>query len=216
LPFFIPHHPIRREHQQQMQTRRRGHLYSYWIVLADVTISPSVQRYRLQYIDCSRILVEPIELAYPYFICRKLPAVMNNVLVAIDSNHISCSFCSETILDVIGKMSDALCYNEMCALFNSDEAFELYCIEMVSCRYIHEAFGAMEHDNRAILSMEHYGRMFLESKLISREKNSKRRLDERYLGKLPFHVELLRSFNEFLAVVVKIFGFKPYEFKYLS
>jgi hypothetical protein len=62
---------------------------------------------------------------------------------------------------------------------------------MVSCRYIHEAFGAMEHDNRAILSVEHYGRMFLESKLISWKKNSKRCLDERYLGKLPFHVELL-------------------------
>jgi hypothetical protein len=113
---------------------------------------------------------------------------MNNVLEAIDSNRIPCSFCSETILDGIGKMSDRHCYNEICAMFNSDEAFELYCIEMVPCRYIHEAFGAMEHDNRAILSMEHYGRMFLESKLISREKNSKRRLDERYLGKLPFHV----------------------------
>jgi hypothetical protein len=113
-------------------------------------------------------------------------------------------------------MSYRHCYNEMCEMFNSDEAFELYCIKMVSCRYIHEAFDTMEHDNRAILSMDHYGRMFLESKLISREKNSKRRSDERYLGKLPFHVELLRSFNEFLEVVVKIFGFKPYEFKYLS
>jgi hypothetical protein len=76
------------------------------------------------------------------------------------------------------------------------------------------SFEALEHDNRAIMSMEHYDTMFLESKFISREKNSKRRLDEWYLGKLSFSVELLRSFNEFLAVVVKMFGFKPYEFKY--
>jgi hypothetical protein len=122
---------------------------------------------------------------------------MNNVLEAIDSNLISCSFCSETLLDCIGKMLDRHCYNKMCEMLNSDEAFELYCIEMVSCQYIQEAFGAMEHDNRAILCMDHYGRMFLESKVISWEKNSKRRLDERYLGKLPFHVELLQSFNEY-------------------
>ncbi len=132
-----------REHQQQnfihqqMQTRQRGYLYSYWIILQDVAISPAVQRYHLQYIDCFRIRVEPIEASYPYFICRKLPAVMNNVLEAIDSNHIPCPFCSETILDAIGKMSDRHCYNEMCAMFNSDEAFEFYCIKMVSCQYIH-------------------------------------------------------------------------------
>jgi hypothetical protein len=100
-------------------------------------------------------------------------------------------------------------------MFNSDEAIELYCIEMVSCQCICKALEALEHHNRAILSTEHYATMFLESKLISREENSIRCLDERYLGKLSFSVELLRLFNEFIAVVVKMFGFKPYEFKYL-
>jgi predicted 3-demethylubiquinone-9 3-methyltransferase (glyoxalase superfamily) len=41
---------------------------------------------------------------------------------------------------------------------------------MISYQYIHKALKALEHDNRAILSMEHYAKMFLESKIVSREK----------------------------------------------
>jgi hypothetical protein len=52
-------------------------------------------------------------------------------------------------------------------------------------------------------------------KAVSQKKNSKRYLDEWYLGKLSFSVELLQLFNEFIAVVVKMLGFITYEFKYL-
>jgi hypothetical protein len=64
--------------------------------------------------------------------------------------------------------------------------------------------------------MEQYVELFLESKLRSREINAKRRLDEQYLGKVPFSIELVRSFNVFIKTAVKMVGFLPYEIKYVS
>ena len=56
--------------------------------------------------------------------------------------------------------------------------------------------------------------MLRQCKRSSREKQAKRRLDEGYLGKVPFSVEIIRSFNEFLTEVVKSFGFLPYDVRY--
>jgi hypothetical protein len=165
--------------------------YSFWIILEDVRISPSLRRYYLQYIDSSRICVATIEHSYPSSICHKLPAYMNNALEAITSNSISCSFCSEALLQCIRNMARYNCHDEMLQMFNSKEAFELHCIEMITCHYIYKSNKVLRYSSRAIYSMEQYVKLFLESKLRLREINAKRRLDEQYLGKVPFSIELV-------------------------
>lgn len=196
-----------------MLTRRSHHLQSFWIILEDAS---TPRRYCLQYIDSSRIRVEAIQHSYPSSICHKLPAYMNNALEAIISNSISCSFCSESLLQCIGNMARYDYHDEMLQMFNSKEAFELHCIEMITCYYIYKSKQVLRCDSRAIYSMEKYVELFLESKLRSREINAKRRLDEQYLGKVPFSIELVRSFNVFIKTALKMVGFLPYEIKYVS
>jgi hypothetical protein len=88
---------------------------------------------------------------------------MNNGFEAICSNSIRCSFCSETLLECLGNwqrgaatMSCVRCSVQMKHLnFIATKWFPVG---------IFKALEAPEHDNRAILSMEHYAMMFLESK----------------------------------------------------
>ncbi len=115
-------------------------------------------------------------------------------------------------------MAQRYCYNHLLHLFDSEEHFIKHCVEVVSCRYIAKALQVLEHDRRGLLSREEYKHILNQCKVVSIEKQAKRRLDEIYLGKSSFFIELVRSFSEFTAVVVKTLtlGFLPYDFKYES
>jgi hypothetical protein len=150
-----------------MLTRFRGRAHSYWIILQVVSDSPGQrgQKYHLQYINCSLLLVEPIEYYYPFHSCHKLPAVMNDALEAISGKCISCSFCSESLLEAIGAMAEHSSYSELSEKFNSSDEFVDHCMEMLACKYIFRAAKVLQHCNsRAALSKEIYLEMFRQCK----------------------------------------------------
>jgi hypothetical protein len=150
-----------------MLTRFRGRAHSYWIIVHVVSDSPGQrrQKYHLQYINCSLLLVEPIEYYYPFYLCHKLPAVMNDALEAISGKRISCSFCSESLLEAIGAMAEHSSYSKLSEKFNSSDEFVDHCMEMLACKYIYRAVKVLQHCNcRATISKENHLEMFHQCK----------------------------------------------------
>jgi hypothetical protein len=61
---------------------------------------------------------------------------MNDALEAISGKRISCSFCSESLLEAIGAMAEHSSYSELSEKFNSSDEFVDHCMEMLACKYI--------------------------------------------------------------------------------
>jgi hypothetical protein len=133
-------------------------------------------------IAAEKLLMSSSLSTFPQASNHKMPAYMNNILAAVNGNTLRSSFCSENLLDYIGNMAQRHCYNHLLNLFDSEEPFIKYCVEVVSCRYIAKALQVLEHDKRGILSREEYQHILNQCKVVS---------DEIYLGKCSFSIELV-------------------------
>ncbi len=99
-----------------------------------------IQRNQLQHIDCTHVLSELIENSFPFYSCHKLPALMNDALEAINSKHIRCSFCSESLLESISVHWQSFMVTVgFFEQFNSKEEFKVHCSEMIACKHICKA-----------------------------------------------------------------------------
>jgi hypothetical protein len=140
---------------------------------------------------------------------QKMPPYMNNILAAINTKSIYCSFCMNALLDHIGNMAKRYCYNHLLQLYELEELFLNNCIEIILCHYIEESLYSLEANEERLLSREECFLMLKGCKEHSKIKDKKWFHDEMYLGKSSFPNELLRPFHEFMAVVVHSFGFLP-------
>jgi hypothetical protein len=67
---------------------------------------------------------------------EKMPEYMNNVLTAIGNKRISCSYSLDILLDCIGDLVQNHTTFRLTKMFDSEEAFAEYCVEVVISHYI--------------------------------------------------------------------------------
>ncbi len=194
-----------------MLTRRSCRHRSYWVVVINGTES-ALHKYHLIKVDCSRTTEDVLRSTFPRCVIQKMPPYMSNILAAINSKSIYCSFCANVLLDHIGNMARIYGYNHLLQMYDSEETFVDHCIEIVVCHYIEKSLYSLDADKDRLLSRQEYFLMLKGCKDHSKIKNRKRRCDEMYLGKSSFPNELLRSFHKLLAVVTHTFVFLPYKF----
>jgi hypothetical protein len=108
------------------------------------------------------------------------------------------------LFDCIGNMAKRYCFSHLLQM-----SFVDHCIEMVICHYIEKSLYSLEANEARLLPRKKYFLTVEGCKEHSEIKSRKRCCDEMYLGKSSFPDELLRSFHEFMAVVVHTFGFLP-------
>jgi hypothetical protein len=135
---------------RQQPHRKSCRLSSYWILVADRTGS-TVEKYHLVQLDGRSITQNTVESSFSHCIIRRMPSYMNNILPAIKSKGLNCSFCHENLLDYIGKMATKYSYSQLLQLYGSEESFVTECIELVYCRYIFFALQSLKNDaNRPV------------------------------------------------------------------
>jgi hypothetical protein len=143
-PFLISFYMSIR--QQPKRRRSSPRLSSYWILVADRTGS-ALEKYHLVQLDGRNITENTVESSFPHCIIQRMPSYKNNILSAIKTKSLYCSFCYEYVLDYIGKMATKYSCSQLLQLFDSEESFIIECIELVYCCYIF--FALQSHKNDA-------------------------------------------------------------------
>jgi hypothetical protein len=145
------------------------------------------------------------------YIIRILPRYMRNVSIAIYRNKIICSYSQSVLLKYIGHISIES-DEDLFSMFDSEEAFEHYCIEVVICGYIYKAQLVIRADEASSLTEQSTSILFNKCKDL--QKQHRRHTDDRYLGREAFEDDLWRCFDDFMANVKKYFGQSPPKFKH--
>jgi hypothetical protein len=199
-----------------MQRCRQSARYGcYWVMIIDGNIeedSSIAHKYHLFKLANNNTSGRFLESVSEQFIVRYLPSYMNNVLDAILKKGIICSSSREILLNYIGRLSKRQSAEELMLLFESEQLFFDHCIEVVTHCYICRALSVIDADQELPLSREEYRVMFIECKKLAANKQNQRRQRENYLGKVMFENDLRRSFDEFMKIVLRKFGFCPYKF----
>jgi hypothetical protein len=146
-----------------------------------------------------------LEANFPNAIVQRMPQYMSTILEALNNKGIICSFCAEMVLKHIGRMATNYCISHLLAMYDSKEAFVDHLIEVVCCCYIYQTVN--QGENRLELSSGRFTHLLDLCKKAAKKKRIKRRHDKIYLGMLSFPSKLNRSFNEFIAIVVDMFGY---------
>ena len=168
--------------QQPQRRRSSPRLSSYWILVADHTGS-ALEKYQLVQLDGRSITENTVESSFPHCIIRRMPSYMNNILSAIKTKSLYCSFCYENLLDYIGKMATKYSCSQLLQLFDSEESFITECIELVYCRYIFFALQSLKNDASRTMSSDEYSILLQKLKEDVKIKQMKRRCNEVYFGK---------------------------------
>jgi len=190
-----------------MPIRRSCRLHSCWFIVINVESESTAKKYHLIYdlVNSERSL----EANFPNAIVQRIrmPQYMSTVLEALNNKGIICSFCAETVLEHIGRVAMNYCTSHLLAMYDSKESFVDHLIEVVCCCYIYRTVN--QGENRLELSRGRFTHLLDLCKKAAKKKRVRRRHDEIYLGILSFSSELNRSFNEFIAIVVDMFGYLP-------
>ena len=84
--------------------RRSRRLQLCWLIIIDLSDLGSPQKYHVTQDLHERSSLT--QLPFPqHYITQKLPPFMNNACAAFKNNSIRCSYCTKTVLSVIGNLS---------------------------------------------------------------------------------------------------------------
>jgi hypothetical protein len=88
----------------------------------------------------------------------------------IKSKSIRCSFFADNTLldDCIGRMATKHSYSQLMQKFDSEESFDMKCVELVHCHYIFHALDLLENDASRPMPRDEYFMIFKNARMIQR------------------------------------------------
>jgi len=172
--------------------RRSSRHFSCWLmIISPLSDETAADKYTLLegvfWGDVLRIF----EALSSQYIVRILPCYMSNVSSAIYRNKIICSCSRSILLKYIGCISTQS-DEELFSRFDSEEAFERHCIEVVFCGYIYKAQLAIRADEASLLMEQSASILFTKCKDLAFQKQHRRHTDNRYLGREACEDDLRR------------------------
>jgi hypothetical protein len=157
--------------------QRICHLHSCWFNVINAVFKSTTEKYHLFHHPVDN--EGSLESYFPCCTIQRMSPYMTNALAEFKNNTIHCSFCSDSLLDFIGRLAKKYSYICLCARYDSEDCFIDECVEVVCCTYI---FRVMEHDeNKLQLTKESFINILNSCKIAARKKHKKRLCNKKHL-----------------------------------